>query len=68
MITEVIKYRTGTMTNPPHQISASELKKWQEQGKIEIREYLFSINQPIVYCIDGIPVIEYKNGTIEKLQ
>ncbi len=67
MITKTIKYRRGTMTKSPRQMSAIELKKWQEQGYLEARAYLFSINQPMVYYIDDAPVIEYKDGRIEKL-
>ena len=63
-----IKYRTGTMTKPTSQMSPTELRKWEEQGKKEIREYLFSINQPLVYYMEGIPVAEYKDGRIEKLK
>ena len=65
-ITE-IKYRVGTMTKPTNEMSMIELKNWQEQGTKEIREYLFSINQPLVYYKDDIPMVEYKNGIIERL-
>ena len=67
MITE-IKYRTGTLTKPTSQMSPIELKKWEEQGKKEIREYLFSINQPLVYYRGEEIVAEYKDGRIEKLK
>ncbi|PWK27949.1 hypothetical protein LV89_01356 [Arcicella aurantiaca] len=63
-----IKYRTGKMTKPTSQMSPAELKKWQEQSKKDIRNYLFSINQPLVYYLEGIPVAEYKDGRIEKLR
>ena len=62
-----IKYRVGTMTKPTNEMSMIELKNWQEQGTKEIREYLFSINQPLVYYKDDIPVVEYENGIIERL-
>jgi len=68
MITKEIKYRTGTMAKPTSQMSPTELKKWEEQSKKEIREYLFSINQPLVYYLEGMPVAEYKDGRIEKLR
>ena len=67
MSTEDIKYRTGTMTKLPHQMSEVELKNWEEQGKKEVRDYLFSINQPMVYFKDNMPIVEHKNGEIENL-
>jgi len=63
-----INYRTGKMTKRPAEMSAEELKRWQEEGEKEIREYLFSINQPLVYYKDGIMVMEEKDGTIEVIQ
>ena len=66
MITK-IKYRTGTLTKPTSQMSPTELKKWEEQGKKEIREYLFSINQPLVNYKNGVFIVEYKDGRIEEI-
>jgi hypothetical protein len=65
MVAEKIKYRTGTMTKSPFDMDDAEYKIWQEKGKIETREYLFSIGQPLVYFIDNQTVIEYSDGTIE---
>jgi hypothetical protein len=62
------KYRTGTMTKPTSQMSPSELKKWEEEGNKEIRKYLFSINQPLVYYRGEEIVAEYKDGRIEKVR
>lgn len=56
------------MIKPTSQMSPDELKKWQDQNKKNIRNYLFSINQPLVYYLEGIPVAEYKDGRIEKLR
>lgn len=67
MLTENIKYRTGTMTKRPAEMSAQELKAWQEQGEKEIREYLFSINQPLIYAKNGVMVAENKDGSIETI-
>ena len=67
MIMKEIKYRTGTLTKPTSQMSPIELKKWEEQGKKEIREYLFSINQPLVNYKNGVFIVEYKDGRIEKI-
>ena len=67
MLTDTIKYRTGTMTKRPAEMTAQELKIWQEQGEKEIREYLFSINQPLIYSKNGVMVIERKDGSIETI-
>ena len=67
MLTDTIKYRTGTMTKRPSEMTAQELKIWQEQGEKEIREYLFSINQPLIYSKNGVMVIERKDGSIETI-
>ena len=67
MITE-IKYRTGTLTKPTSQMSETEYKIWQEETNKQIREYLFSINQPLVYYRGEEIVAEYKDGRIEKLK
>ena len=68
MIMNEIKYRTGTLTKPTSQMSSAEFKIWEEQSKKDIRSYLFSINQPLVYYLEGIPVAEYKDGRIEELR
>jgi hypothetical protein len=65
MVAEKIKYRTGTMTKSPFDMDDAEYKIWQEKGKIETREYLFSIGQPLIYFIDNQVVIENSDGTIE---
>lgn len=67
MLTDTIKFRTGTMTKRPAEMTAQELKTWQEQGEKEIREYLFSINQPLIYSKNGVMVIERKDGSIETI-
>jgi hypothetical protein len=48
-------------------MSAQELKIWQEQGEKEIREYLFSINQPLIYSKNGVMIAENKDGSIETI-
>ena len=63
-----IKYRTGKLIKPTSQMSATEYKVWQEEGNKQIREYLFSINQPLVYYRGEEIVAEYKDGRIEKLR
>jgi hypothetical protein len=58
----------GTMTKRPAEMSGQELKVWKEQGEKEIREYLFSINQPLIYSKNGVLIAENKDGSIEVLQ
>jgi hypothetical protein len=67
MLTDFIKFRTGTMTKRPAEMSAQDLKIWQEQGEKEIREYLFSINQPLIYSKNGVMIAENKDGSIETI-
>lgn len=61
-----IKYRTGTLVKPTSEMSPSEYKAWQEESTKRIREYIFSINQPLVYFRGDEIIIEYKDGRIEK--
>lgn len=68
MLTHTVKYRTETMTKRPAEMTAQELKTWQEQGEKEIREYLFSINQPLIYAKNGVMIAENKDGSIEVLK
>ena len=68
MLSDTIKYLIGTMTKRPAEMTAQELKIWKEQGKKEIREYLFSINQPLIYSKNGVIIAENKDGSIEVLQ
>jgi hypothetical protein len=68
MLAEKIKYRTGTMTKSPWEMSDAEYTIWKEEGKIELRKHLFSIGQPLVYFIDNKPVIEYSDGSIEYIK
>lgn len=68
VISDTVAFKRGSMTRLPSEMSASELKMWQEQGEKEIREYLFSINQPLIYRKNGVLVAEYKDGCIEALE
>jgi len=56
------------MTKRPAEMTAQELKIWQEQDEKEVREYLFSINQPLIYSKNGVTIAENKDGSIEVLQ
>lgn len=64
---EKVKYKVGGMTISPTKMSRSELKKWMEKGNSEIRSFLFSINQPLVYYKNDVLVAEYKCGKIEEV-
>ena len=68
VISDTVAFKKGSMTKLPSEMSASELKTWQEQGEKEIRAYLFSINQPLIYRKNGFLVAEYRNGGIEVLE
>ncbi|QES88707.1 hypothetical protein [Rhizosphaericola mali] len=57
----------GTMDKSPSNMSEKEYEEWKIKSKDFVREYLFSINQPLVYEKDGVMVAEYKDGRIEKV-
>jgi hypothetical protein len=44
-----------------------ELKAWKEQEAAYVRNYLFSIGQPLVYKKDGVIVANYADGRIKTL-
>ena len=50
--------RKGTMTKSPFKMTPEELKNWHQENKVEAREYLFSIGQPLVYEKDGRMIAE----------
>lgn len=60
-----IQYRVGTMVKHPRLMTSQERAEWRQQRMEKTKEYLFSINQPLVYVReDGHTVAEYKNGTV----
>lgn len=60
-----IKYQEGAMVKDPRDMTDSELASWIKKCAVSAREYLFSINQPLVYVReDGHTIAEYKNGSI----
>ncbi len=62
-----IKYKRGKMVKPESEMTPEELKIWKEKCENEMRKNLFSIGQPLVYFIDGKPVMEFKDGTTEPI-
>ena len=57
--------KTGKMKKSPLTMSAGELKRWKKSMGEDIRAYLFSIGQPLVYRKEGKMVAEHSNGEIE---
>jgi len=57
--------KTGKMNKSPLTMSADELKRWKKSMGADIRAYLFSIGQPLVYRKKGKMVAEYPDGKIE---
>lgn len=61
-----IKYKVGTMTKDPFDMTEEELAEWEQECADDARKYLFSIGQPLVYRReDGHTVAEYKDGRVE---
>ncbi|RCR71145.1 hypothetical protein [Larkinella punicea] len=64
-MTNDVQYQTGKMVKDPRKMNPKERIQWQKQCAQNARDYLFSINQPLVYKRpDGHTVAEYKNGQI----
>ena len=64
-MTNDVQYQTGKMVKDPRKMTHKERIQWQKQCAQNARDYLFSINQPLVYKRpDGHTVAEYKNGQI----
>jgi hypothetical protein len=68
MVADKIKYRTGTMVKSVWNMTDAEYKIWNENSKNEVKKYLFSIGQPLVYFIDNKAVAEYSDGSIEYIK
>lgn len=67
-ITDENLIKRGKMNKNPMHMSPDELALWEEQMDKDIREYLFSIGQPLVYRKNGQMIIEYADGSIENAQ
>lgn len=64
-----VRYKTGTMTKDPREMTDTERTVWQQQCADNARTYLFSIGQPLVYRrTDGQMVAEYENGRIVEVK
>jgi hypothetical protein len=59
--------KKGRMKKSPLLMNPGELKAWKEQEAAYVRNYLFSIGQPLVYKKDGVMVVEYADGRIKTL-
>ena len=59
--------KRGRMKKSPLLMNPAELKAWKEQEAAYVRNYLFSIGQPLVYRKDGVMVVEYADGRIKTL-
>lgn len=57
----------GQMEKSPLEMNEEELKAWKIKTDKEIRKYLFSIKQPLVYYKNGRIVAEYEDGTIKEI-
>ena len=55
---------SGEMTKDIAKMTPRELKLWQKETAEKTKEYLFSINMPLVYRKNGKVVAEYADGTI----
>lgn len=64
-----VRYQQGVMVKDPRHMTDQELMVWQTQCAENARDYLFSINQPLVYIgEDGHTVAEYKDGTMRVIR
>jgi hypothetical protein len=59
--------KKGLMEKSPTEMNEEELNAWKIKSTEEIRKYLFSIKQPLVYYKDGRIVAEYEDGTIKEV-
>jgi hypothetical protein len=59
--------KKGRMKKSPLSMNPAELEAWEKQETAYVRNYLFSIGQPLVYEKNGVMVAEYADGHIKKL-
>lgn len=65
MVTTDISYRQGRMVKDPQTMTPAEHAEWQLDCAQHVRDYLFSIGQPLVYRRqDGHTVAEHKDGRV----
>lgn len=66
-LTEENVLKTGKMNKSPLTMSGDELRRWKKSMSADIRAYLFSIGQPLVYRKEGKMVAEYPDGEIKMI-
>lgn len=66
-ITDEGLIKKGKMKKHPILMTEVELKTWKENMKVDIRQHLFSIGQPLVYEKDGVMIAEYSDGRIKNI-
>jgi hypothetical protein len=59
--------KKGRMKKSPLLMNPVELEAWERQETAYVRNYLFSIGQPLVYEKDGVMIAEYADGRIKTL-
>jgi len=67
MVTEESFIKKGRMVKSPSKMQPKELEEWEEKEKAYVRNYLFSIGQPLVYQKNGKMLAEYADGRIVNL-
>ncbi|ETZ19278.1 hypothetical protein [Pedobacter sp. V48] len=67
IISEEDFVKKGRMKKSPFHMQPEELKRWEEKEKAYVRNYLFSIGQPLVYKKNGKMVAEYADGRVENI-
>lgn len=67
MIKEKALIKKGRMKKALWTMTEQEKEVWRKQMEINIRTYLFSIGQPLVYEKNGQMIAEFSDGTIEKI-
>ena len=67
IISEESFIKKGRMKKSPLLMSDGEKKAWELQMSLGIRDYLFSIGQPLVYKKEGKMIAEYSDGQIKNL-
>lgn len=59
--------KKGTMVKSPFLMTEQERAEWTVRCQADMRLYLFSIGQPLVYEKDGQMIAEYADGSIKTL-
>ncbi len=62
-----IVLKRGRMKKSPLEMTPAEREEWYKQAEENVKAYLFSIGQPLVYEIKGVLIAEYADGRIENV-